>query len=45
MTAQAQTLFVTPTTVELHLSSVYRNPEISSRSQLPAVLAEPARAG
>jgi DNA-binding NarL/FixJ family response regulator len=40
----AQALFVTPKTVELHLSSVYRKLGISSRSQLPAELAEPARA-
>ena len=40
----AQALFVTPKTVEVHLSSVYRKLEISSRSQLPAILAEPARA-
>jgi DNA-binding CsgD family transcriptional regulator len=35
----AQALFVTPKTVEVHLSSVYRKLQISSRSQLPAVLA------
>jgi DNA-binding NarL/FixJ family response regulator len=40
----AQTLFVTPKTIEVHLSSVYRKLEISSRSQLPAVLAQPAHA-
>jgi DNA-binding CsgD family transcriptional regulator/tetratricopeptide (TPR) repeat protein len=40
----AQALFVTPKTVEVHLSSVYRKLGISSRSQLPAVLAESARA-
>jgi DNA-binding CsgD family transcriptional regulator/RecA/RadA recombinase len=40
----AQALFVTPKTVEVHLSSVYRKLGISSRSQLPAVLAQPARA-
>jgi DNA-binding CsgD family transcriptional regulator len=34
----AQTLFVTPKTVEVHLSSVYRKLEISSRSQLPEAL-------
>ena len=34
----AQALFVTPKTVEVHLSSVYRKLEISSRSQLPGVL-------
>jgi DNA-binding CsgD family transcriptional regulator len=37
----AQALFVTPKTVEVHLSSVYRKLGISSRSQLPAAL-EPA---
>ncbi|MDX6487251.1 MAG: hypothetical protein QOF43_2404, partial [Gaiellaceae bacterium] len=35
----AQALFVTPKTVEVHLSSVYRKLEISSRAQLPDVLA------
>jgi DNA-binding NarL/FixJ family response regulator len=40
----AQALFVTPKTVEVHLSNVYRKLGISSRSQLPAALAEPARA-
>jgi DNA-binding NarL/FixJ family response regulator len=40
----AQALFVTPKTVEVHLSSAYRKLEISSRSQLPAALAGPARA-
>jgi DNA-binding CsgD family transcriptional regulator len=39
----AQALFVTPKTVEVHLSSVYRKLGISSRSQLPAALAEPVR--
>jgi DNA-binding CsgD family transcriptional regulator len=39
----AQTLFVTPKTVEIHLSSVYRKLGISSRSQLPAPLAQPSR--
>jgi len=38
----AQALFVTPKTVEIHLSSVYRKLGISSRSQLPAALAEPS---
>jgi len=37
----AQALFVTPKTVEIHLSSVYRKLEISSRSQLPAALIQP----
>ena len=36
----AQALFVTPKTVEVHLSSAYRKLGISSRSQLAAVLAE-----
>jgi DNA-binding CsgD family transcriptional regulator/tetratricopeptide (TPR) repeat protein len=40
----AQALFVTPKTVEVHLSSVYRKLGISSRSQLAGALAEPARA-
>jgi DNA-binding CsgD family transcriptional regulator len=35
----AQALFVTPKTVEVHLSSVYRKLEISSRSQLGTALA------
>jgi DNA-binding CsgD family transcriptional regulator len=39
----AQALFVTPKTVEVHLSSVYRKLGISSRSQLHAALSEPAR--
>jgi DNA-binding NarL/FixJ family response regulator len=34
----AQTLFVTVKTVEVHLSSVYRKLEISSRAQLPTAL-------
>jgi DNA-binding CsgD family transcriptional regulator len=38
----AQALFVTPKTVEVHLSSVYRKLGISSRSQLAAALAQPA---
>jgi DNA-binding CsgD family transcriptional regulator/tetratricopeptide (TPR) repeat protein len=40
----AQTLYVTQRTVEVHLTSVYRKLAISSRSQLAAALAEPARA-
>jgi DNA-binding CsgD family transcriptional regulator/tetratricopeptide (TPR) repeat protein len=40
----AQALFVTPKTVEVHLTSVYRKLGISSRSQLPNALTEPARA-
>jgi DNA-binding CsgD family transcriptional regulator len=39
----AQALFVTPRTVEVHLSSVYRKLRIRSRSQLAAALAEPSR--
>jgi DNA-binding NarL/FixJ family response regulator len=38
----AQALFVTQTTVEVHLTSIYRKLAISS--QLAAALAEPARA-
>jgi DNA-binding CsgD family transcriptional regulator/tetratricopeptide (TPR) repeat protein len=40
----AQTLYVTQRTVEVHLTSIYRKLAISSRSQLAAALAEPARA-
>jgi DNA-binding CsgD family transcriptional regulator len=40
----AQALFVTPSTVEVHLSSVYRKLEISARSQLPEALAGAADA-
>jgi DNA-binding CsgD family transcriptional regulator len=39
----AQALFVTPKTVEVHLSSVYRKLGISSRSQLPSALSKPVR--
>jgi class 3 adenylate cyclase/DNA-binding CsgD family transcriptional regulator/tetratricopeptide (TPR) repeat protein len=39
----AQALFVTPKTVEVHLSSVYRKLDIGSRSQLPRALAESGR--
>jgi DNA-binding CsgD family transcriptional regulator len=39
----AQALFVTPKTVEIQLSSVYRKLGISSRAQLPTALAEPSR--
>lgn len=35
----AQALFVTPKTVEMHLSSVYRKLGIKARSQLPSALA------
>ncbi len=38
----AQALFVTVKTVEVHLSSVYRKLEISSRRQLAVALAEPS---
>jgi DNA-binding CsgD family transcriptional regulator len=40
----AQALFVTQRTVEVHLTSIYRKLAISSRSQLAAALAKPARA-
>jgi len=40
----AQALFVTPKTVEVHLSNAYRKLEISSRSQLPLALATPVEA-
>jgi DNA-binding CsgD family transcriptional regulator/tetratricopeptide (TPR) repeat protein len=40
----AQALFVTPRTVEVHLSSVYRKLAISSRSQLPQALTMPVEA-
>jgi DNA-binding CsgD family transcriptional regulator len=40
----AQALFVTPKTVEVHLSNAYRKLRISSRSQLAAALDESARA-
>jgi DNA-binding CsgD family transcriptional regulator/tetratricopeptide (TPR) repeat protein len=40
----AQALFVSPKTVEVHLSNVYRKLGISSRWRLPAVLAESAQA-
>ena len=39
----AQALFVTQRTVEVHLTSIYRKLAISSRSQLAAALADPAR--
>jgi DNA-binding CsgD family transcriptional regulator len=38
----AQVLFVTPKTVEVHLSSAYRKLEISSRAQLSDALSVPA---
>jgi DNA-binding NarL/FixJ family response regulator len=40
----AQALFVTPKTVEVHLSRVYRKLGISSRSQLAGALGEAAPA-
>jgi DNA-binding CsgD family transcriptional regulator/tetratricopeptide (TPR) repeat protein len=40
----AQALFVTQRTVEVHLTSIYRKLAITSRSQLAAALAKPARA-
>ena len=40
----AQALFVTPRTVEVHLTSSYRKLGISSRSQLTAALGEPSGA-
>jgi len=39
----AQALFVTPKTVEIHLSSVYRKLGINSRSQLQEALPKPSR--
>jgi ATP/maltotriose-dependent transcriptional regulator MalT len=38
----AQTLYVTPKTVEVHLSNAYRKLRIGSRRELPHVLASPA---
>ena len=38
----AQSLYVTPKTVEVHLSNAYRKLEIGSRRELPAVLAASA---
>lgn len=40
----AQALFVTPRTVELHLTNAYRKLGIGSRSQLAAALSEPSHA-
>jgi DNA-binding CsgD family transcriptional regulator len=40
----AQALFVTQRTVEVHLTSIYRKLEISSRSQLAAALSDPGGA-
>jgi DNA-binding CsgD family transcriptional regulator len=40
----AQALFVTQRTVEVHLTSIYRKLEISSRSQLAAALSDPGAA-
>jgi DNA-binding CsgD family transcriptional regulator len=36
----AQTLFVTPKTVEMHLSHVYRKLDLTARSQLPHAIAQ-----
>ena len=42
----AQSLFLVPRTVEMHLTSVYRKLSIDSRTQLPAALpAEPIDPG
>lgn len=38
----AQTLFVTPKTVEVHLSAVYRKLDIASRRELPGALVDVA---
>jgi DNA-binding CsgD family transcriptional regulator len=38
----AQSLFITPRTVEMHLSNAFRKLDISARTQLPAVLATPS---
>jgi DNA-binding NarL/FixJ family response regulator len=38
----AQTLYVTPKTVEVHLSSAYRKLDIGSRRELARALAGPA---
>ena len=38
----AQTLFVTPRTVELHLTSTYRKLGVQARTELPAALADDA---
>jgi DNA-binding NarL/FixJ family response regulator len=38
----AETLFVTPKTVEVHLRRTYSKLGLSSRSQLPRALALPA---
>jgi len=40
----AQTLFVTPRTVEVHLTSAYRKLGIGSRTQLATALSRPTRA-
>jgi DNA-binding NarL/FixJ family response regulator len=36
----AQALFVTPKTIEIHLSNVYRELDIQSRSQLARAIAD-----
>jgi DNA-binding NarL/FixJ family response regulator len=38
----AQALYVTPRTVEFHLTSVYRKLGIASRTELPALVGRPA---
>jgi DNA-binding CsgD family transcriptional regulator len=38
----AQALFVTPKTIQTHLTHSYRKLEISSRRELPAALGRPA---
>ena len=39
----AQSLFVTPKTIEVHLSNVYRKLDVKSRRELPGVFVpEPA---
>jgi DNA-binding CsgD family transcriptional regulator len=40
--AIAQALFVTPRTVEMHLSNAFRKLDIATRTQLPAALAASA---
>jgi len=41
----AQALFVTLNTVESHLRSAYRKLDVSSRTELPPILAEAEAAG
>ena len=42
--AEFAALFVTPRTVELHLTNAYRKLGIGSRSELVAALSEPSHA-